>query len=259
MAKPTLQQLLDVAIEAAYLGGKRTLAHFNAGVAVETKADNTPVTCADRESEQTIRSCIAHYFPGHSILGEESGEAKGDPKYKWIIDPIDGTKSFIHGVPLYGVLIGVEVNAVPSVGVVYLPALDEMVCAATGLGCRWNGRPARVSDVSRLEEAALLTSSAFSAIKRSDAYETLANRARINRTWGDAYGYVLVATGRAEIMMDATIKPWDIAPMLPILTEAGGYFGDWRGNATIWGPDAVATNAALKDEVLATLRNERRK
>src|SRR4051794_9268129 len=152
---PTLGELLDVATEAAYLGGKRTLAYFNTGVAIETKADNTPVTCADREAEQVIRSVISRAFPDHTILGEESGEVSGDPRYKWIIDPIDGTKSFIHGVPMYGTLIGVEVDGVASVGVVYLPATDEMLNAASGLGCRWNGRPARVSKVDRIEDATL--------------------------------------------------------------------------------------------------------
>src|SRR5262245_13411787 len=134
MHSPSLRDLLDLAIEAAHAGGKRTLAYFNTGVAVETKSDNTPVTCADREAEQVIRSIISRHFPDHSILGEESGEAKGDPRYKWIIDPIDGTKSFIHGVPLYATLIGLEVDSKPSIGVVYLPALDEMVYAATGMG-----------------------------------------------------------------------------------------------------------------------------
>src|SRR5205807_1432009 len=148
MSQPSLPNLLAVATEAAYLGGRRTLAYFNTGVAVELKADDTPVTCADRESERLIRDRIARSFPSHSILGEEGGLQEGDPDYRWIIDPIDGTKTFIHGVPLYGVLIGVVVQDRPAVGVVYMPALDEMLTGATGLGCHWNGRPARVSPVS---------------------------------------------------------------------------------------------------------------
>ncbi|HEY7089213.1 MAG TPA: histidinol-phosphatase [Tepidisphaeraceae bacterium] len=259
MNAPSLGDLLNLAIEAANVGGKRTLAYFNTGVAVETKEDNTPVTCADREAEQVIRAMITKIFPAHSILGEESGEARGDPRFKWIIDPIDGTKSFIHGVPLYATLIGVEVDSKPSVGVVYLPALDEMVYAATGMGCLWNGRRTRVSQVDRIEDATLLSSSPLTAMKRSDAYEQLANRAKLNRSWGDAYGYVLVATGRAEIMLDPVISPWDIAPMLPILTEAGGWFGDWQGNATTWGPDAAATNAALREKVIDILRSEKKR
>jgi histidinol phosphatase-like enzyme (inositol monophosphatase family) len=263
MSDERLKDLLAVACEAAYLGGRRTLAYFNAGVSVETKADNTPVTRADRESEEIIRGCIAKYYPTHAILGEEGGETKGKgrnaPPYRWIIDPIDGTKTFIHGVPMYGVLIGVEVRGKAAVGVVYLPALDEMVAAATGLGCWWNGRPAHVSNVSRLKDAMLVTTSVKSAMARSDAYVELAKRTKLQRNWGDCYGYVLVATGRAEIMLDPEMKPWDSAPMLPILEEAGGRFTTWAGKATIWGGDAAATNGRLHTEVLRVLREKERK
>jgi histidinol-phosphatase len=256
---PSLNELLAVATEAAYLGGRRTLAYFNAGVAVQTKADSTPVTLADQEAEQVIRARIARSFPSHAIIGEEGGETAGDAAYRWIIDPIDGTKTFIHGVPFYGVLIGVEVEGRPAVGAVYLPAFDEMVAAADGLGCRWNGREARVSAVADLAEATLLTTSVTSCMKRSDAYERLVAGTRLQRTWGDCYGYVLVATGRAEIMLDPAMNPWDCAPLLPILREAGGHFTTWDGTPTIWGPDAVGTNAALHEQVLDVLRSEQRR
>ena len=150
MPEPSLDDLLNVAVDAAYAAGRRTLAYFNTRVAVDLKSDNTPVTCADREAEEMIRGTIQKRFPSHSILGEEGGIHEGsDKRYRWIIDPIDGTKSFICGVPLYGVLIGIEIDGKPQVGVCYLPALDEMVAAATGLGCTWNGRVARVSATSR--------------------------------------------------------------------------------------------------------------
>jgi histidinol-phosphatase len=259
LPEPSLNDLLAVATEAAYLGGRRTLAYFNTGIAVETKADDTPVTLADREAEQVIRARIAKSFPTHTILGEEAGTTEGDPDYRWIVDPIDGTKSFIHGVPLYGVLIGIEVQRQPRVGVIYMPALDEMVSAAEGLGCTWNGRPARVSQTSRLEDACISVTSPESARARSDAYEKLAARAKLKRAWGDAYGYVLVATGRCDVMLDPKLNPWDCAPMIPILREAGGHFTDWRGKAHIWGNDGVATNAALHDAVLQILRAEKRR
>ena len=255
---PSLRELLDVASEAAYLGGRRTLAYFGADVQVETKGDSTPVTRADREAETIIRECIGRYFPSHTIIGEEHGEQQGDADYRWIIDPIDGTKTFIHGVPFYGVLIGLEVKGQASVGTGYLPAFDEMLAAADGLGCSWNGRPAHVSKVDTLAEATLLTTSVTSAMKRSDAYAQLVSKTKLQRTWGDCYGYVLVATGRAEIMLDPAMNPWDCAPLLPILREAGGHFTTWAGEASIWGADAVATNAALQQEVLAILANERR-
>lgn len=259
MPEPSLQQLLDIAIEAAVVGGKRTLAYFNAGVVVQTKADDTPVTIADRQAEEAIRQVISRHYPDHSILGEEGGQTPGHDDYRWIIDPIDGTKSFIHGVPLYGVLIGVEVRGRPSVGVIYLPATDELISAADGLGCLWNGRRARVSQVDRLEDATIVASSITSCIARSDAFERLASQARLVRGWGDAYGYALVATGRAEIMLDYAMNPWDCAPMLPILREAGGHFSDWTGHPTIWGKDAFGCNAALKDAVLEILRTEKKR
>ncbi|HEX8524874.1 MAG TPA: inositol monophosphatase family protein [Tepidisphaeraceae bacterium] len=256
MGEPSLQELLNVASEAAYVAGRKSLAWYNAGVAVDTKSNDTPVTVADREGEMTIRQIVGKHFPDHSVLGEEHGEVKGSSDYKWIIDPIDGTKSFIHGVPMYGVLIGVEVKGRASVGAVYLPATDELICAADGLGCTWNGRRARVSDVSDLKEATLVVTSAATLMKRSDAYEKLASVVKLNRGWGDCYGYVMVATGRAEIMLDATINPWDCAPMVPILREAGGSFSTWRGEETIWGKDAVATNGALNAEVIDILKAE---
>jgi len=254
---PSLQDLLGVAIDAAYRGGKRTLAYFNTDLAIETKADRTPVTLADKESEQIIRERIARSFPEHCILGEEQGEQAGaDARYRWIIDPLDGTKSFIHGVPLYGTLIGLEIDGVASVGVVYLPALDQMLYAATGLGCRCNGRAVRVSGVDRIEDATISCTSPLSAIKRSGAFERLAGRAKLVRGWGDCYGYYLVATGKIDIMLDPAMNLWDCAPMLPILTEAGGHFNDWTGKPTIHGRDAVATNAALHGQVMEILRRE---
>jgi len=256
MPDPVLNDLLEVAIDAAYSAGRRTLAYFNTRVAVETKADNTPVTCADREAEEMIRKTILKHFPTHSILGEEGGIHEGDKKYRWIVDPIDGTKSFICGVPLYGVLIGIEVNGRPEVGVVYLPALDEMVSAATGLGCKWNGREARVSSVSRLSDAVVSCTSITTALARSDAFEKITGKAKVTRGWGDCYGHVLAATGRIEVMFDPRMNPWDAAPFAAIYAEAGGHYTNWKGEETIWGKDGVGTNAALHREVIDILTSE---
>jgi histidinol-phosphatase len=249
-----LEPFLNVAIEAAFTGGKRTLAYFNAGVAVETKADNSPVTIADREAEATIRTIIKAHYPTHSILGEEEGATEGDPDFRWIIDPLDGTKSFVRGVPLYGSLVGLEIEGEIKVGAVYMPALNELVTAASGLGCYWNGRKAQVSNISTLENATLLTTSSESCRKRGGAYDQLAGKMLLNRGWGDCYGYVLVATGRADVMLDAGMNPWDCAPILPILTEAGGRFSDWAGTTTIYGVDGVGTNGVLHEQVLEILK-----
>jgi histidinol phosphatase-like enzyme (inositol monophosphatase family) len=260
MPQPSLRELLDVATECAYLAGRRSLAYFNAGVDVEHKGDDTPVTRADREAEHVIREVIHKFFPSHSILGEEHGKTVGgDPDYTWIVDPIDGTKSFIHGVPLYGSVVGCVVRGEPRVGAVYLPPLGDMFAAAEGEGATWNGRRCRVSEVDQLEDATVLAGSITRAIKRSDAYEKLADRARLNRGWGDVFGYMLVASGRAEVMLDPTISIWDIAGVAPIVREAGGFFGNWAGELTIGGPDACAVNGKLRDEVLGVLKNEKRR
>jgi fructose-1,6-bisphosphatase/inositol monophosphatase family enzyme len=161
----------------------------------------------------------------------------------------------VRGVPLFGTLVGVEVHGEPVVGVVYLPALDEMLAAARGAGCTWNGRPCRVSDATRLADALAVVTDERSARERSGAWDRLVGGTAMQRTWADCYGYVLVATGRAEIALDPVMNVWDCAALLPIVEEAGGRFTDWSGRRTIHGGEAVATNGSLHDEVVALLRN----
>jgi histidinol phosphatase-like enzyme (inositol monophosphatase family) len=254
MTEPRLRDLLAVALDAARAGGRRTLAHFNRGTAVEWKTDGSPVTAADRESEAAIREVIARAFPDHAILGEEEGETPGDARWRWIVDPLDGTRTFVRGVPLYGTLIGVEVHGEPVVGVIHLPALDETVAAARGEGCTWNGRPCRVSAVDRLDQALLVVTDERTVRARSGAYDRLAARTQLQRTWADCYGYALVATGRAEVALDPIVNVWDCAALLPVVEEAGGRFTDWHGRRTIRGGESVATNGALHAEVLGLLR-----
>ena len=253
-----LRDLLPRAVECAQIAGRSTLAHFNNphhhAVAAEYKGDDTPVTVADRHAETLVRDYLARHFPTHGVAGEEHPDTAGsDPDHRWIVDPIDGTKSFIHGVPLYGVLIGYLHKNVVKAGVIHLPALNETVYAAEGLGCYLNGAPARCSDVTKIEDATVVAGSVTRALDRSDAYRDLADRARLNRGWGDAFGYALVATGRADVMLDPKIAPWDCSPMPVIMAEAGGWSGNWDGRQDIHGPDWLATCAGLKDEVLATL------
>jgi histidinol phosphatase-like enzyme (inositol monophosphatase family) len=233
-----------------------TLAHFQTGVAVEHKADESPVTVADRGAETLLRRLIESRFPGHAIVGEEFGESERDSTYRWIIDPIDGTQSFIRGVPLYGVLIGLEIAGEVVAGVAHFPGLGEMVAAARGEGCRWNGRQAHVSDVSRLDQALLVYTdgAGFAGHGRAEAWARLRQATRTQRGWGDCYGHCLVATGRAEVMLDPIMSAWDCAALLPILQEAGGTFTDWNGKATIYSQEAVSTNAALFDQVMEVVR-----
>ena len=252
----SLNALLEFAVETAYLAGKLTLGYFQAGVRPDLKSDDTPVTAADRGAEQLIRSRIEQRFPRHAILGEEFGEQhSSEATHRWLIDPIDGTKAFVRGVPIYGVLLGLEIEGQVHVGVSYFPALDEMVYAAIGLGCWWNGRRARVSDVRTLDRAYVSCSDTgnFARYGKQNAWQRLLAATYHRPGLGDAYGYCLVATGRAEIMLDPIVSVWDCGPFPPILSEAGGYFGDWRGNRTIHAGEAMATSDALLPAVLELL------
>jgi histidinol-phosphatase len=247
-----LNQLLDFAVDIARGAGEITRRYFKGSFVAERKTDNSFVTIADREAEQYLRARITEAFPDDSILGEEAGEQKGASNRRWILDPIDGTYSFVHGVPLYGVLIGLEIGGEPALGVVNLPALDEIVYAARGLGCFWNGDPAHVSTTTSLDQA-LLLSTDFGVCEQygwGSAAASLQRQVHSRRTWGDAYGHVLVATGRADIMLDAVMNLWDCAALLPILEEAGGTFTDWQGTSTIYGGNAISTNGLLFERVM---------
>ncbi len=245
----------------AHEAGQLTLRYFQSDdLAVEQKHDYSPVTVADRQAEQLLRQRIAERFADDGILGEEFGEQAGASGYRWILDPIDGTRSFVRGVPLYGTMVAVELDTQAVIGVVYLPGLDEMASAATGQGA-WHQRGAaepRRAHVSaqRPLSAGLLTSSdtRFPTEPKQRAYLHLQQAAGTSRTWGDCYGYVLVATGRAEVMVDPIMHVWDTAAVAPIVVEAGGTFTDWQGQPTIHAGEAIATNGHVLDEVLAITR-----
>lgn len=248
---------LEFAMETAYLAGRLTMGYFQAGTPAEFKADDTPVTIADKKAEELIRRRIEEKYPDHTIVGEEYGESAGSQaSHRWLIDPIDGTKSFVRGVPLYAVLIGLEIEGNVEVGAVYFPALDEMVSAATGEGCWFNGRRVRVSAVNRLDRAvvAFTDAGSFERYNRNRAWGRIKKATYFQTGWGDAYGHALVATGRVELMLDPIMNVWDCGPFPPILKEAGGYFGDWQGKPTIYGNEAISTTQALLPEVLELIR-----
>lgn len=257
MSAASLAELMEFAVDAAARAGAVTLQHYQTALAAETKGDASPVTIADRDAERTLRALIAARFPDDGILGEEYGVIRPDAPRRWILDPIDGTRSYVRGVPLYGVLIALEEAGKVLLGVAHFPALRETVAAASGLGCWWNGRPARVSDVSRLEDSLILTTDVekMEELGRSASWNAVRARAGTVRTWGDCYGHVLVATGRAEAMLDPVLAQWDVAALFPIVEEAGGVFTDWAGNRTHLGGSGIATNAGVADEVRGALRD----
>jgi myo-inositol-1(or 4)-monophosphatase len=251
------QEYLDFAMDTAWQAGRLTLGYFQTDLQTNYKTDKTPVTEADRLAETIIHSRIENRYPEHYLIGEEYGSrGELDASHRWFIDPIDGTRSFMRGVPMYAILLGLEIEWEIRVGVAYFPALGEMLAAAEGLGCWWNGRPARVSNVPRLQDGLLVHSDAnsFEAYGKGKEWERLRAAAGFRAGWSDAYGYLLVATGRAELMLDPIMNVWDCAPFPVILKEAGGYFGDWQGNPTIYAEEALATTPDLLPEVLALIR-----
>lgn len=256
-----LKNRLDFAVRAARRAGRLTLDYFRRDdLAVEHKADNSPVTVADRLAEQSLRKQIGEQFPSDAILGEEFDDMPGTTGFRWILDPIDGTQSFVHGVPLFSTLVAVEHDGESILGVICLPALDQCVYAADGLGA-WQisgdstPTPAKVSQKSTLSEGLFVTSEVdgFSEIGRHDVYLRLQSAARVCRTWGDGYGYAMVATGRAELMVDPIMAVWDAGPLLPIMREAGGTFTDWKGQPTMHSGQGIATNGLILDEVLSLI------
>lgn len=257
-----LQNRLEFALEMARRAADLILRYYQTrDFTIESKADDSPVTIADRGAEELMRRLIQEKFPGDGVLGEEFDDLPSSSGYRWILDPIDGTKAFIHGVPLFGTLIGVEYEQRMVAGVCGFPALNEVVYAAEGGGCWWktgDAEPRRthVSGQSDLSRSRLMFTepTAWKSCGRHDVMTQLMERVKIGRGWGDCYGHIMVATGRAEIAVDPMMSAWDIAALIPILRESGGYCVDWKGNENIEGGDGVSVNAALRDAVLAILR-----
>lgn len=246
-----MPQLLQAVADVARLAGDTAHSLYGTSIHVELKGDGSPVTHADRAAERAARAWIEKRFPEHGIVGEELGATRADAELRWFIDPIDGTQSFIRGVPLWGSLTAVARGEEILAGAIYCPAVNELVCAAVGEGAWCNGVRVHVSNISAVRDAAVLTTDpGFAAHPgRGDAWQTLARQARIARGWSDCYGYLLVATGRSEVMVDPAMTPWDAAALLPVIGEAGGVIVDWAGRVTAFGDGIIASNAALASRV----------
>jgi len=251
-----IKQIHDAAIAVARKGGDHTRKYFGKPIRIERKSDDSPVTKADREAEEVMREEISRLFPDHGILGEEYGSENEESPVQWILDPIDGTKSFIHGVPLYTTLVGVLVEDEPVVGVIYVPALGEICEAAKGRGARLNGEVCKVRTCENISEATFLSTDATTSaeVGFGEEFRELLEKTRINRTWGDAYGHMLVATGRADLMFDPILNIWDAAPLLPILKEAGGVYCDVTGKQTIQTGNGISCSKNLLPEVLEVFK-----
>lgn len=247
-----------IALEA----GEITLRFFQQkDLKVDRKADGSPVTQADRQAEALLRERILENFPDDGIFGEEHGQREGTSPWRWNLDPIDGTKSFISGVPLYGTLIGVECEGESVIGVIHIPPLAETVHAARGRGAwhelRGQSTTAQVGSFDCLADGLLLTTEIGSFDQRDagEAWDRLENKAQMTRTWGDCYGYLLVATGRAAAMIDPLVNQWDVSAVMPVIVEAGGRFSDWQGRSSVTSGDAFGAAPGVFDEVLEVIKD----
>ncbi|MDX1393708.1 MAG: inositol monophosphatase family protein [Gemmatimonadota bacterium] len=232
--------------------------HFRSpGLSVETKGDDSPVTIADREAEEVLRAAIRRRFPDHGIIGEEFGTEKGNADTVWVLDPIDGTISYVAGVALFGTLIGVIHRGRPILGAIHQPITRELVIG-TSSGTTLGDRPTRVRDTRTLASCTLLTTDPtliLDHIGRGayDRFEALTREVGTYRGWGDCYGYLLVATGRADAMADPILHPWDLLPLIPVVEGAGGVITTWTGDDPVDGSSAVAASPRLHGEILRAL------
>ena len=251
-----LGELLRIARQAATIAGEVIMPLFRAGFGVEFKSDGTPVTEADRRAEEAMREFLSRECPGHAILGEEFGETAASGPYRWLLDPIDGTKSFVHRVPLFGTLVSLEYNEEPQVGVIACHAAGETVYAAIGQGAFLNELPIHVSEVPAFEDATVLMTSPQGLYRHHpDAFAAINAQAKLIRTWGDCYGYLMVATGRAEVMLDPIMNRWDASALYPVVREAGGAITTWDGASGV-GESVAASNGRLHPALLELLRGQ---
>jgi histidinol-phosphatase len=255
---PDWRARYERAVRAAQEAGRLALRYFDAGTAVEWKQDQSPVTVADREAEALLRTTLLAAFPDDGFLGEEYGEKPGSSGYRWIIDPIDGTRNFVRGIPIWGTLVGLEYRGEPIAGVAEVPALRHTYRALRGDGAYRGDRRIRVSEVATLAEATMFYTSLgwFEKAGRRDVFLDLAHAVETQRGFGDFWGHVLVAEGAGEMMVEHGVHVWDVAAILPIVEEAGGRFTDWNGRRTIHRVDVLASNGRLHEAVLGILRGK---
>lgn len=270
MATPEFQDLLNIALKTAELAQENILKFFQTDVGVEWKADNTPVTIADKGTEELARKFWAKETPGFGVIGEEFGIESPDAEYQWVIDPIDGTKSFVHGVPLFGTLIALYRRNVPVCSVIRIPAMNTAVWAVNGGGAFLDGRPVHCKKTASLKDATVLsgTVNTMETAGYGEGFSKLRRSAKLYRGWGDCFGYYMVAAGRADVMVDPVVSLWDIAPYPLLFAEAGGKFSTIDGKTDLFdeigkpvapiyeGYSSVATNGLLHDEALSLMNTK---
>lgn len=254
-AQDFFETLLPEAISISRDVSKRFFKKPIETLSVHKKSDASPVTAADLELEERLRECIQKRFPSHGIIGEEHGTLNGDAEFVWVLDPIDGTKSFISGVPLFTTLVALLHQGAPQCGAIYQPVLDELVWG-NNHECFFNGKKTQMRETQALSDATLLVTD-LSDVKKYQpkaAFESLAERVRFFRTWADGYGYALLATGYADIMIDPIMNPWDLMAVIPVIRGAGGTITDFENRDAAIGNSIVAAHPNLHKETMRLLR-----
>ena len=254
-----MDKRLEVAIDAAKAAGEVALRYFRTGLTVEIKGDRSPVTRADRECEQRIVEVLRSAFPDYGLVGEEFGEhAAADARAKWIIDPIDGTKNFIRGIPYFATLIGLEEDGEITAGVIYAPAVDDLLYAQKGQGAFDRTGRLQVSRIASLRDGMVVFGGIdiFRQGGHWGGFERLVRASGRQRGFGDYFGHTFVARGQAEAMVELDVKPWDLAAIKVVVEEAGGRFTDFSGAATIYGGSAIGSNGLVHAEILDLLHQQ---
>jgi histidinol-phosphatase len=256
-SKSELKHFLSVAWLAAHQGGQKSLKYFRKDVKVIKKIDRTPVTRADREGEVVIRGVLSKAFPHHQLCGEEFGwDKKLSPDYKWWIDPVDGTRQFIRGLPFWGTLLGLEYRGEVVAGVMHHPAINLTIWAGKGLGCYANGKRVYVSKIKKIQEGTIT----YGGIRRiasapyGKKFINLVKSAYDDRSFGDSFGHALVCQGMVEANLDPVVQPYDVASAKICVEEAGGIFTDIKGKKTIYGGTCISSNGLVHGQVLKTTR-----
>lgn len=246
----------EVALDAAQKAGQFALQYFDQGIAVEWKADDSPVTMADKGAEQLLRQTLLGKFPSDGFLGEEFGDTPGSSGFRWIIDPIDGTRSFVRGIPIWATLVGLEYKSELIAGVALIPAMKQVFHALRGDGAYRDDRKIRVSDVKSMDKAHVYYSSIswFSKVGHDRQFLKLVEMTERQRGFGDFYGFVMIAQGSGEIMVEHGVHAWDLGALVPIVEEAGGKMTAWDGKFDIEKPDVLASNGLLHEAALKIIR-----
>ena len=249
-----MQEFVDFSKALASASGDIITSYFRSDFAVETKSDESPVTIADKQAEEIMREMIMKEYPAHGIIGEEFGKYNEDAEYQWVLDPIDGTKSFVSGTFLFGTLIGLMKDGQPIVGTIHHPLTSHLLIG-TGDETRLNGELVKVRDTRALRDAVMLYSDFIHVgqYQNGIAFQQLMGRTKYNRTWGDCHGYFLLATGYADIMLDPIMHLWDIVALIPVVEGAGGKITSWNGGPPLSGNGIIATNGPLHSQVLRVL------